>query len=137
MIDKFALHRIGLQHTPDGWQFKNEYVEEDNVVAESSFIPYRPRSEFEKSLLKEIRSLKIVCQEIRQDVLDIKEHLNLDAHDEVVESEEGYGEEGSTPVRSVTEDMEEDERQDDNVEEESNNDMILRTYLKKINKKKN
>ncbi|KOM48321.1 hypothetical protein LR48_Vigan07g202500 [Vigna angularis] len=137
MIDKSALHCMGLQHTPDGWEFKNEFVEEDNDVAESSSIRYRPRSEFKKFMLKEIRSLKIVCQGIRKDVLVIKEHLNLNAHNEESEPEESSGGEGSTPVGSAIDDMEEEEEgQDDNVEEESNSDMILRTYLKKKNRKK-
>ncbi|KOM38271.1 hypothetical protein LR48_Vigan03g165300 [Vigna angularis] len=115
--------------------FKSEYVEEDEEAGGSSSIPYNARSEFERTLLREIRSLKIMYQRTRDDVTEIKEHLIFENQNEERAVEEESDEEGSTPDESAT--IEEEESEDENVAEESNSDMLLRTYLKKKNKKKN
>ncbi|KOM48100.1 hypothetical protein LR48_Vigan07g180400 [Vigna angularis] len=101
MINKSSLHKMGMQHTPDGWQFKNEVAEEDQEVGQSSSIPYRARSEFERTLLREIRSLKIMCQGTRDDVTEMKEHLSFQNRNEEKENEDDSGEEGSTPVETI------------------------------------
>lgn len=62
MIDKSVLHHIGHQHGSDGWLFKDEYADEEENVAGSSFVPYRPRSEFEKYMVREMHSLKILLK---------------------------------------------------------------------------
>ncbi|KOM29399.1 hypothetical protein LR48_Vigan661s003600 [Vigna angularis] len=118
LINKDALHKIRMQHTPEGWRFKDEITEEGDEAGQSSSIPYRARSEFERTLLREINPFKIMCQETRIDVLEIKEHLKLNNIDE-----DQLAKEGSTPDDS--DGMEEDE----NVFEESNSDMLLGTYL--------
>lgn len=37
MIGKFALHKMGLLHTPKGWQFKSEQAEEDDTLEDLLF----------------------------------------------------------------------------------------------------
>lgn len=139
MIGKPALDKMGLLHTPEGWQFKSEKVKEDEEARGSSSIPHNARSEFEKALLKEIRSLKVIYLGIREDVSEIKEHLNLEnqnkeeADEEEVDEEES-SKEGSTPDESAI--VQEEENKDEDAVEESNSDMLLRTYLKKTNKEK-
>ncbi|WVZ17410.1 hypothetical protein V8G54_010392 [Vigna mungo] len=108
----------------------------DEDAGESSSIPYRPLSEFDKAILKEIRYLKIICQGKRQDVSKIREHLNLNNQNEEEAAEDESSGEGSTPKESAAEEMHEDESEDEDVAEESNSDMLLRTYLKKKSKKR-
>ncbi|WVY95063.1 hypothetical protein V8G54_034151 [Vigna mungo] len=81
--------------------------------------------EFERTLLREIKSLKFMCQGTKDDIF---QNRNKEE-----ENEDDSGEEGSTPVETTV--MKEEENEDDDVAEESNSDMLLRTYLKK-NKKK-
>ncbi|KOM57961.1 hypothetical protein LR48_Vigan11g099400 [Vigna angularis] len=38
LINKFVLHKMGMQHTPNGWLFKNEVAEEDEEARGSSSI---------------------------------------------------------------------------------------------------
>ncbi|WVZ22589.1 hypothetical protein V8G54_001133 [Vigna mungo] len=76
----------------NGWQFKSEYVEEDEEVGESSSIPYRARLKFEGTLLREIRSLKIMYQGTREDVTKMKEHLIFEKRNEEGADEEESGE---------------------------------------------
>ncbi|WVZ14809.1 hypothetical protein V8G54_012375 [Vigna mungo] len=99
-----------------GWQFKSEQVEEDEDVGGSFSIPYRARSEFERALLKEIRSLKAICLGTREDFTEIKEHLNFENQNEEGADEKETGEEGSTPDESAA--MQEEESEDEDVEEE-------------------
>ncbi|KOM52140.1 hypothetical protein LR48_Vigan09g079900 [Vigna angularis] len=127
LINKAALHKMGMQHTPEGWRFTDEVTKDDDEAGQSSSITYKARSEFERTLLREIKSLKIMCQETINDVLEIKEHLKLNNTNED-NDEDQSGEEGSKPDDS--DGMEKDE----NVVEESNSDMLLGTFLKK-NKK--
>ncbi|WVZ06949.1 hypothetical protein V8G54_020295 [Vigna mungo] len=87
-----------------------------------------------KALLREIRSLKVICLGIREDASEIKEHLNLENQNEEEADEEELGKEGSTPDESVV--MQEEENEDEDVTEESNSDMLLKTYMKKKNKQK-
>ncbi|KOM41079.1 hypothetical protein LR48_Vigan04g127700 [Vigna angularis] len=124
LINKATLHKMGMQHTPEGLRFKDKVTKDGDEAGQSSSIPYMAHSEFERTLLREIKSLKIMCQETRNDVLEIKEHLKLNNTDEDQSCEEG-----STPNDSH--EMEENE----NVAEESDNDMLLGTFLNK-NKKK-
>ncbi|WVZ21007.1 hypothetical protein V8G54_008329 [Vigna mungo] len=124
---------MGLQHTLDGWLFKNEVAEEDEEAGQSSYIPYRARSEFKRISLREIRSLKIMCQGTNNDVTEMKKYLIIQNRKAEEDDEEDSGQEGSTPVESAT--TEEEESEDDDVAEYSNSDMLLRPYLKK-NKKK-
>ncbi|KOM40988.1 hypothetical protein LR48_Vigan04g118600 [Vigna angularis] len=79
LINKSALHKMGMQHTPDGWLFKNEVAQEDEEAEEAD--------------------------------------------------EEESGEENSKPDECAR--MEEEKSEDDDVAEESNSDMLLKTYLKK------
>ncbi|KOM51876.1 hypothetical protein LR48_Vigan09g053500 [Vigna angularis] len=78
LIYKSALHKMGMQHTPEGWVFKVEATKEDEEVEGSSSIPYRTKWEFERTILREMKSLKIMCQKTRDDIAKIKEHLNLE-----------------------------------------------------------
>ncbi|KOM49360.1 hypothetical protein LR48_Vigan08g018700 [Vigna angularis] len=89
MIEKSALHHMGLHHGLNAWLFKDEYADEEEEATRSSSIPYRPRSEFEKFIVREMRPLKNLCQETRQDVLKIMGHLNLNDSDEGAVAEEG------------------------------------------------
>ncbi|WVY92730.1 hypothetical protein V8G54_031818 [Vigna mungo] len=123
MINKSTLHKMGMQHTPDGWQFKNEVAEEDEKARQSSSIPYRAHSEFERNLLREIISLKIICQGTRDDVTKMKEQLLFQNRNGEEENEDDSGEEGSTPIETTA--MEEEESEDDDVAEESNKRAIL------------
>lgn len=42
LIDKTALHRMGLQHGLEGWLLKDEYADEGEEAARSSSAPFRP-----------------------------------------------------------------------------------------------
>ncbi|KOM55437.1 hypothetical protein LR48_Vigan10g132900 [Vigna angularis] len=92
MIDKSALHHMGLQHGPNKWLLKDEYVGEEEEAAGLSSTPYRPRSEFEKYMVRQMHSLNILCQNINQDVTAIKEKSQIsgsdDEHEESEEEEE-------------------------------------------------
>ncbi|KOM48156.1 hypothetical protein LR48_Vigan07g186000 [Vigna angularis] len=122
LIIKAVLHMMGLQHTFEGWQFKSEIVEDENDIEQSS-TPYRARSEFERIVLREIKALKIMCQATRDDVLEIKEHLKLNTPDEDDNKDES-DEEGSTHDDSTR--MNVDESEENEIDEESNNDMLLK-----------
>ncbi|KOM34379.1 hypothetical protein LR48_Vigan02g052900 [Vigna angularis] len=131
MIDKSALHHMGFQHGPNGWLFKDEYVGEEEVAIGSSTTPYRPRSEFEKHVVRQLHSLTIPYQTTRQDVMEMKKHLNMDDSYEKSEASEESGEEEST-----VEEIEEDEVSErDSVVEESVSDMLISNLKKKKNKK--
>ncbi|KOM48322.1 hypothetical protein LR48_Vigan07g202600 [Vigna angularis] len=91
LINKAALHMMGLQHTFEGCS-------------------------------------QVMCQATRDDVLEIKEHLKLNNPDED-DNEDESGEEGSTPDESTR--MNVDESEEEDIAEESNSDMLLKTYLKK------
>ncbi|KOM48181.1 hypothetical protein LR48_Vigan07g188500 [Vigna angularis] len=93
LIDKSALHHIGLQHGPEGWMFKDEYAEEEEEAAGSSSTPYRPRSEFEKYMVRQMHFLTILYQTISQDVNVIKEKLQMDKPDDENEEDEESEEE--------------------------------------------
>ncbi|WVY90522.1 hypothetical protein V8G54_036036 [Vigna mungo] len=120
MIDKSALHHMGLQHGPDGWIFKNEYAGEDEDVAGSSSASYMPCSEFEKYMVREMHSLNILCQNINQDVTTIKGKLNLNEFDD--ENDES---------KEVKESAKEE-----SVADESDNDMLLSVMKKNKQKKR-
>lgn len=62
MIDKSALHHMGLQHDQDGLLFKDEYVGEEEEVVGSSSAPYRPCLEFEKHMVRQMHSLTIILE---------------------------------------------------------------------------
>ncbi|KOM26326.1 hypothetical protein LR48_Vigan252s003800 [Vigna angularis] len=131
LINKVALHMMGLQQTYEGWHFKSEVPEDEDDTKQSS-IPYRARSEFERTVLREIKAIKIMCQATRDDVLEIKEYLKLNTPDED-DNEDELGEEGSKPDDSNQMNLDESEEED--IVEESNSDMLLETYLKKKKKK--
>ncbi|KOM43326.1 hypothetical protein LR48_Vigan05g093000 [Vigna angularis] len=82
-ISKILIH-FGVDYIDEskGWRFMDEVTEDGDEVGQSSSIPYRARSKFERTLLREIKSLKIMYQETRNDVLEIKEYLKLNNTDE-------------------------------------------------------
>ncbi|KOM27172.1 hypothetical protein LR48_Vigan404s002300 [Vigna angularis] len=126
MSDKSALHHMGLQHGPDGWLFKNEYVGEEEEAASSSLTPYRPRSEFEKKVVRQMHSLTILCQNICQDINDIKENLQMNESGNVEETEESEKEN----------DVEESEEGEKSKAKESDDDMLICNMKKKKNTKR-
>ncbi|KOM45586.1 hypothetical protein LR48_Vigan06g089200 [Vigna angularis] len=126
---------MGMQHTLEGWVFKVEATEEDEEAEGSSSIPYRAKSEFERTILREMKSLKIMCQKTTDDIAEIKEHLNLQNQNEETTAEEESGGESSTPEVSSGEELQEEESMDEDVADECNSDMPLGTYLKKKKKK--
>ncbi|KOM31700.1 hypothetical protein LR48_Vigan01g125500 [Vigna angularis] len=91
----------------------------------------RPQSEFEKHVVRQLHSLTILCQTTRQDVMEIKKHLNMDDYNEKSEALEKSGEEESTSK----ENEEEEESERDSVAEESSSDMLISNLKKKKNKK--
>ncbi|WVZ22099.1 hypothetical protein V8G54_000643, partial [Vigna mungo] len=105
VIDKSALHHMGLQHGLDGWLFKDEYAGEEEEVVGSSSAPYRPRSEFKKHMVRKMHSLTILCQTIRQDVNDIKEKLQMNGSDNVEETEENKESEEESEEESDAEEV--------------------------------
>lgn len=61
--------------------FKDEYTAEEEEVVGSSSTPFRPRSGFEKHMVRQMRSLTILCQSLNQDVATIKGKLQSDEFD--------------------------------------------------------
>ncbi|KOM47885.1 hypothetical protein LR48_Vigan07g158900 [Vigna angularis] len=116
-----------------GVDFVDKSKEEE--VEGSSSIPYRAKSKFERTILKEMKSLKIMCEKTRDDIAEIKEHLNLGNQNEKIATEEESGGEGSTLEVSSKKELQEEESMDEDVVDECNSDMPLGTYLKKKKKK--
>ncbi|WVZ26087.1 hypothetical protein V8G54_004631 [Vigna mungo] len=113
LIDKTALHQMRLQHGPNGWIFKDGYLtDEEEALSGSSSASFRPRSEFEKHMVRQMHSLTILCKSINQDVVAIKGKLKIEDSDD-----------GS----------EENERNDENEEEsvpaESDDDILIRDMI--------
>ncbi|WVZ04036.1 hypothetical protein V8G54_024842, partial [Vigna mungo] len=79
LIDKTALQHMRLQHGPERWLFKDEYMDDDEeATGGSSSAPFRPRSKFEKHMVRKMHSLTVLCQSINQDVVAIKGKLQID-----------------------------------------------------------
>ncbi|WVY90119.1 hypothetical protein V8G54_035633 [Vigna mungo] len=54
LIDKTTLHHMELQHGPNGWLFKDEYMaDEEEAPSGSSSASFWPRSEFEKHMIED------------------------------------------------------------------------------------
>lgn len=60
LISKSALHMMQMQHTPEGWVFKNEAANNEGEAKPFDAIPYRSRSEFERIVLRELRALRMM-----------------------------------------------------------------------------
>ncbi|WVZ04030.1 hypothetical protein V8G54_024836 [Vigna mungo] len=63
----------------------------------------------------------------------MKEKMSLQNQNEEIKNEDGSDEEESTPIEFAN--MDEDESEEENVAEESNNDMLLKTYQRRTRKK--
>ncbi|KOM37504.1 hypothetical protein LR48_Vigan03g088600 [Vigna angularis] len=111
MIDKSTLHHMGLQHGQDRWLFKDEHAGEEEETASASSAPHRVHFEFEKHMVRQMHSLSVICQTIRQDVNDIKEMLQMNA--------------------SNDEDEEYEENEEESEADESNDDMLTCQMKKK------
>ncbi|WVZ17332.1 hypothetical protein V8G54_010314 [Vigna mungo] len=108
MISQSALHMMQMQYTPEGWVFKSEVVDVEGETEQSSTIPYRARSEFKRTMLRETRN----------DVLELKERMSFQDQWMDGENEEVSNEEESTPDVSVG--MSEDKSDEEVIADESN-----------------
>ncbi|KOM36017.1 hypothetical protein LR48_Vigan02g216700 [Vigna angularis] len=60
IIDIIVLHHMNLRHGPDGWLFKDENQDEEEAPNGSSAASFRPKSEFEKYMVRQMHSLSIL-----------------------------------------------------------------------------
>lgn len=83
LVDKNALHQMGLRHNEDGWVFKDENQNEEEMAgnAGTSSSVFRPKSEFEKFMVRQMHSLSTLCQsrfdKIDKDIAAIQEKLEI------------------------------------------------------------
>ncbi|WVZ03628.1 hypothetical protein V8G54_024434 [Vigna mungo] len=108
MISQSALHMMQMQHTPEGWVFKSDVAVVEGEARQSSDIPYRAGSEFERTLLRETRN----------DVLEMKENMSFHNQGMDGENEEVSNEEESTPDESARINVDKSDEED--IAEESN-----------------
>ncbi|KOM43576.1 hypothetical protein LR48_Vigan05g118100 [Vigna angularis] len=75
MVDKAALHRMSLQHTPDGSQFKDEHNEEEATEDESGGEGYTPEESVAEEMQEDESEDEDVAEESNSDML-LRTYLN-------------------------------------------------------------
>ncbi|KOM31937.1 hypothetical protein LR48_Vigan01g149300 [Vigna angularis] len=118
IIDKTALHHMNLRHGPDGWIFKDENLDREEALAGSSTANFRPKSKFEKFMVRQMNSLNTLCRsqfdKLNKNIAVVQKKLGIqsldDDDDEIEEVETSDDEEESIP-------------------DESNDDILLRDMI--------
>lgn len=77
---------MGLQHGVNGWAFKDENQGEEQAPAGSSSASFKPKSEFEKYMIRQVPSLSTLCitrlENIDKIIAIIQEKLGIQSLDD-------------------------------------------------------
>ncbi|KOM49589.1 hypothetical protein LR48_Vigan08g041600, partial [Vigna angularis] len=95
LVDKNALHHMGLRFDEDNWVFKDENLNEEEVVPIGSSLTatsLRPKIECEKFMVKQMHSLSTLYQsrfgKLDKDIVVIQQKLGIQSLDDDNEDEE-------------------------------------------------